>query len=168
MRVQRLRSWKFALLTGLAGVIFLAGCASMAPEEKPGDPMELQKASEAFQTNMRWAKYEDAAELVHEAYRSRFEGEYEERGEDYKITSLGTKKVEVADDGFSAVIEVEQEWYQLPSTTVETERFVERWIWEDDRWQMRERLRRDDYRDRDEVFDSEEQEASDAEEQATQ
>lgn len=133
---------------------FTTGCATFT-EDRPGDPEALEEEARNFHSNLRWARYEHASDYVHEAYQSSFEGEYEERGDDYEIVDMRMKKAELVEEGFAAIIEVQQQWYELPSTVVESERFVERWVYEDDRWQLRERLRRDVYRERDETFDSE-------------
>ncbi len=133
-----------------------AGCSSIQnPEDKPGDPRVLEERVRDFHTAMRWSLFEDAADLTHDAYRYSFEGEYEERGEDFRITELNVRRVEFVEDGFAAHVEVEQEWYQLPSTTMQRERFMERWVWEDDDWLLRERILRDVYREQDRRFDSE-------------
>lgn len=149
-------SWMIPFL-GLVLLVLAAtsGCATYQPEEKPGDPVLLEQTAHSFHSNLRWGRFEDAAELVHQSYRATFEGEYEERGDDYDIVEMNVRRVEIVEDGFAAVIEVEQDWYQLPSTVVQSERFMERWVWEDDRWWMRERLLRDVYRERDRTFDSE-------------
>lgn len=145
------------------GVTCLAagGCASVAEQERPGDPEELQQQARSFHTDLRWARYEHASEVVHPAWRPTFEGIYEERGDDYEIVEMDLKSVNMVDEGFTAHIEVEQQWMELPSTVVQTERFVERWVHEDDRWLIRERITRDEFRDQGEVFASAESEKDD-------
>lgn len=130
------------------------GCASMN-EDKPGDPRALEEAFRAFHINMRWARWEHASDQVHEAYRQEFLGRYEELGDDFQIVDMDLKSVEIVDEGFAAIIEVEQEWHQLPSTVIEKERFVERWVYSDGRWSLRERLTREAYRENGRVFHSE-------------
>ncbi len=137
--------------------VMIPGCASVGvdDDERPGDPQLLEQEARSFHSNLRWARYEHAADSVHESYRATFEGEYEERGEDFEIVDIGMKSADMEEGGRVAVVEVEQQWFELPSTVVETERFVERWVFEDETWLMRERLRRDEYRERGEEFDSE-------------
>ncbi len=158
---MRSRQWTFVTLS-LAVVAALlvaaasSGCATLSnDEERPGDPEALQEEARNFHTNLRWARYEHAADSVHPAYRPSFEGEYEERGDDFEILDMRMKSADLVEEGLAAHVEVQQQWMELPSTVVESERFVERWVFEDDRWMLRERLRRDEYRQRDEVFDSE-------------
>lgn len=143
------------VLTLLALTGPLTGCATPG-EERPGDPAALQSDVRAFHTNFRWARWEHASRSVHEAYVQEFMGRYEELGEDYRIVDMTTVSMEMEDDGFSALVEVDQEWYQLPSTSVQKVRFVERWVWEDGRWWMRERMPRDEYRELGREFPSEE------------
>lgn len=151
--------WALVALLCLATV----GCASLPEqEEKPGDPADLETRVSDFHTYLRWQLYEDAAELTHEAYRHRFDGEFEERGDDFRITELNVRRVEFVEDGFTAHVEVEQEWYQLPSTTVQNKRFMERWVWDDDQWLLRERILRDQFRDQDREFQSAPDEEEDA------
>ena len=154
-RSAKVMSTVVTVAVGLMVAVMTTGCATITEHEGAGDPEALEEEARNFHSNMRWARYEHAADSVHEAYRHEFEGEYEERGDDYEIVDMEMKTAEMLDDGFVAEVEVEQQWYELPSTVVETERFVERWVFEDERWQLRERLLRDEYRDRDETFDSE-------------
>lgn len=141
------------------------GCANLPePEEteRPGNPDDLQEKAREFHTNLRWARYDHAIDAVHEAYEPAFQGEFEERGDDYEIVQLDMKNSDIIEEGFETHIEVEQQWYQLPSTVVQKERFVERWIYEDEEWQLRERLMRDEFRERDETFDSQQEDEDDA------
>ncbi|RAL22111.1 hypothetical protein DL240_09660 [Lujinxingia litoralis] len=141
--------WALALVMLLAGGLpLVTGCSAAQTREKPGDPVALEMSARNFHKNLRWARYEEASQAVHEAAREAFLGRYEELGEDFRVVDLALRKVEFSDDGFEALIEVEQEWYELPETTVRQERFVERWVSEEGRWWMRERLPRDEHRAR--------------------
>ncbi len=133
---------------------FLWGCTSVS-QERPDDVSSLTEQAREFHTNLRFARYEQASNVVHDAYRPTFEGEFEERGDDYEIVEMRLKRVDLEEGGHAAKVEVQQDWFVLPSTVVESERFVERWVFENGRWWMRERMQRDEYRDRDETFDSE-------------
>lgn len=144
-------------LTMIAAVIsfgVFGGCSSVG-QERGGDAEALDEEMRGFHSDLRWARYDHARNTVHDAYRPTFDGKFEERGDDYEIVDMEMKRVDLVEEGFAAVVEVEQQWYQLPSTMVEKERFVERWVYEDGRWWMRERMERSEYRDRGEVFDSE-------------
>ena len=144
------------LVTAAAVLMVSSGCATPPEEEeRPGDPQMLEQEAREFHSNLRWARYDHAVESVHEAYRGSFEGRFEERGDDYEIVDMETRTIDMVDEGREALVEVDQQWYELPSTVVESERFVERWVYEDDRWQLRERMQRSDYRDQGETFDSE-------------
>jgi hypothetical protein len=142
----------FALLFSVG--LLAVGCVT-PPDERPGDPAALHEEIRAFHTNLRWARWEHASRSIHDAYVHEFMGRYEELGEDYRVVDVTTVNAEISDDGFSALVEVDQEWYQLPSTTVQKVRFVERWVWDDDRWSMRERMPREEYRELGRVFPSE-------------
>lgn len=155
-----------ALVAGGLLVIGGLGCSSVG-QERADDPSVLTEQAREFHTNLRFARYDQASNSVHEAYRPTFDGEFEERGDDYEIVEMRLKRVDLEDEGAAAKVEVQQDWFQLPSTTVESERFVERWVFENGRWWMRERMQRDEYRDRDEVFDSEPQVADDDDDDAT-
>ncbi len=156
----------FALLT-LFCLGLTTGCAT-GPDERPGDPAALQAEVRAFHTNLRWARWEHASNSIHDAYVQEFMGRYEELGEDYRIVDVTTVSAEIGDDGRSAVVEVDQEWYQLPSTSVQKVRFVERWVFEDDRWSLRERMPRDEYRELGRVFPTEEADRERAEREAAE
>src|SRR5690554_1177694 len=113
------------LLVG-ALLVFASGCSAAQTKERPGDPAALDMAARNFHKNMRWSRWEEASEQVHESARESFLGRYEELGEDFRVVDLALRKVDFSDDGFEAILEVEQEWYELPETTVRQERFVER------------------------------------------
>lgn len=144
-----LRSWLAAALV-LLGVVFATGvgCSAAQVKERPADPAALDMAARNFHKNMRWARWEEASQQVHEAARESFLGRYEELGDDYRVVELALRKVEFSDDGFEAILEVEQEWYELPDTTVREGRFIERWVSEEGVWWMRERLSREEFRAR--------------------
>ena len=152
IRSRYARSIAVLLVLGLWA---LCGACSSFGQDRGGDAAALEDAARSFHSNLRWGRYDVARNTVHEAYRPTFDGKFEERGEDYEIVEMRMKRMELVEEGFAAVIEVEQQWYQLPSTTVEKARFVERWVFEQGRWWMRERLERGEYRERGEVFDSE-------------
>lgn len=143
----------------LIGVVFgvsamFLGCANIG-EEKPGDPQALQETARTFHTNMRWSRWEHASGQVHEAYRQEFLGRYEELGEDFRIVDLEFRSAELVEEGFAAILEVEQEWYLLPDTTVRKERYLERWVYEGGLWLLGERMTQEDYRANDKMFTSE-------------
>lgn len=146
----------FAVLgLGAALVSTGVGCASVTGDDDTGDPEALEQAADHFHTNLRWERYQHAWDVVHDAYRGTIEGKFEERGDDYEIVEMNMVDGELIDGGEAAHVQVDQKWYELPSTVVESERYIERWVFEDDRWLLRERLQRDDYRERGETFESE-------------
>lgn len=142
------------LMALMMAAVFALGCSTVN-EEKPGDPRALEEAARALHTNMRWARWEHASDLIHEAYKQEFLGRYEELGDDFRIVDMEFKSAEIVEDGFSAVLEVDQEWYQLPETTIRSERFMERWVFEEGVWRLRERVTREEYRAMGRVFESE-------------
>ena len=138
----------------VALVVGTSACSTIG-EERPGDPQALEAEARNFHMNMRWSRWEHASDSVHPAFRQEFMGRYEELGDDFDIVDLDLKSAELTEEGFAAILEVEQEWFQLPNTSVESERFVERWIYEDGVWRMRERMKREEYRELDRIFPSE-------------
>ena len=144
----------YSLLSLAVILVALTGCSTVS-NDGPGDAAQLEEAAHRFHSNMRWGRFDFARDSVHTAYRGTFDGMYEEYGEDYDIVEIRLKRADLLEEGFAAFVEVEQQWFQLPSTMVQKERFVERWVFENGQWWMRERMLRSDYRDQDERFDSE-------------
>lgn len=149
---------KFGSVVAIAvvalAILGTTGCSTIG-EERPGDPQALEAEARNFHMNMRWSRWEHASDSVHPAFRQEFMGRYEELGDDFDIVDMELKSAEITEEGFAAILEVEQEWYQLPNTSVESERFVERWTYEDGVWRMRERMKREEYRELDRTFPSE-------------
>ncbi len=159
------KQWMAITAAGLTlmGLMWMATGCSTVNEDEEGDPAELEEMAQGFHTNLRWARYDHARDQVHDAYRPTFDGIFEERGDDYEIVDMRFKRAEVVEQGQEAHIQVEQSWYVLPSTTVDTERFIERWVYEDGRWWMRDRMLRSEFREQGELFDSELEEGEDPE-----
>ncbi len=152
----RFRRWTMAVMVltlwGLLGM----GCSTLSSEDGPGDAELLYHTAHRFHSDLRWARYDEARKLVHEAYLGTFDGMFEERGDDYEIMDMQLKRLEMRDDeGYEALVQVEQEWMQLPSTIVESDRFMELWLFEEGRWQLRDRITRSEYRERGDKFDVE-------------
>lgn len=149
-------------LSQIVLIVLLAsgvGCATPGgKDERPAKPAHLEMIARDFHTNLRWGRFEHASGAVHEAYLQSFMGRYEELGKDFRIVDMTMKSAELKDDGFEAIIEVDQEWYQLPDTSVQEARYVERWVSVEGTWKLRERLTRDEYRELGKVFPSEESE----------
>lgn len=165
--MKRIGWGPWALVAAVLMTLFTFGCATVN-EEKPGDPRALEEAARALHMNMRWARWEHASDLVHEAFKQEFLGRYEELGDDFRIVDMEFKSAEIVEEGFAAVLEVDQEWYQLPETTVRSERFMERWVFEEGVWRLRERITREEYRALGRVFESEARDRERREEEALQ
>lgn len=137
----------------LALVAPALGCGANTPRQPTVDESnELQGALRNFHKNLRWARYEFAAELIVDEYKQTFLGRYEELGDDFHIVMLEVTKVELLPGEelgqARASVEVEQQWYKEPNMTVKKDVFIE--LWERDRsgWRLTERLPRDEYRAR--------------------
>ncbi len=147
------------VLIGLVCVMALSvgmGSSSCHPMNQPPsmeDGSELESALRGFHKNLRWARYEEASQLVAESYRPSFMGRYEEYGEDLHITLLEIRDIEMnqgetPEDKTYALVEVEQEWYREPSMTVKKERYMERWESTRHGWRLVERMEREAWREK--------------------
>lgn len=150
------------ILTGCLCAIALTfgmGVSSCRPvKQTPSmeDGTELDSALRGFHKNLRWARYDEASQLVSESYRPSFMARYEELGEDLHITLLEVRDVKMEDgeepgDLIYAIVDVEQEWYKEPNMTVKKERFVERWDSTPNGWRLTERLERGEWRDKEKL-----------------
>lgn len=124
----------------------LAGCLTPKAHENPKTTQELQTVLQDFHMKLRWGLWEQASQYTTDNYRNEFMGRYEELGEDYKITDLEIKKVELGEP--VSVVEVEQRWYVEPDMTVQKKRFVESWVFSAVGWRINERIPKAEYRER--------------------
>lgn len=140
----------FRIFCSLVLVLTLTSGACTPTEQKkpriPGDVRDLQFSLQNFHKDLRWGRYDHAVEFVDESFKYTFLGRYEEMEDDLRITDLTVKSVEMNED--YTIVEVEQEWYKESELVVRKERFIERWVEVDRRWLLKERLERDEYRER--------------------
>jgi len=139
------------LLFFTATMLMGSECAHRQPTIEDGN--ELEGALRAFHKNLRWARYEEASRLVADEYKQVFLGRYEELGEDFHITMLEvlTVKMELLDEDEkwpTATVEVKQEWYIEPNMTVKKDTFVEEWHRRQTTWVLKERITKDEWRER--------------------
>ena len=121
-------------------------CFTPQKQTNPKDTADLRQSVQDFHMKLRWGLWEQAADYAVGGFHNEFLGRYEEFGEDYKITNLDVKKVDLKPD--SAVVEVKQEWYHEPNMTVQKKRYVETWKMVDGIWRLTDRMTRDEYRSR--------------------
>lgn len=138
----------YLLLFALAA-LSLPGCLTPQKHTQPKETAELRHAVQDFHMKLRWGLWEQAAAYTFEGYRNEFMGRYEELGDDYKITNIEIKKVELEPE--IAVVEVEQEWYHEPNMTVQDDRFMEMWVLVVGVWRLKERITKREFRARKEA-----------------
>jgi hypothetical protein len=132
----------FALLA-----VFLAGalgCNRHSHKKTMDDGRDLQMRVQSFHTDLRWARYEAAAEVIVPEERERFLGRYEELGDDYKIANMDLITVKRPSDK-EAVVEMEQESYTEPQMTVKKQTFMELWERREGHWLLVKRLTEDEW-----------------------
>ena len=149
MKSGRLRPRMAALwMVALMALGMGAGCA--AAQNSADDGQALKASVTEFHRNLRWSRYEFAAQHVDPKFREAFLGRYEELGEDYHLIQLEIKKLELSKDEERpvATIEVEEKWYKEPNMVVKTDRVIERWERIRDGWFMVERIEKDEWKAR--------------------
>jgi hypothetical protein len=135
MHIARLYS--LALLSLM--MIGVIGCNHAPHEKTMDDGRDLQLRVQSFHTDLRWARYESAAEVIVPEERARFLGRYEELGDDYKIANMDLVTVKRPNDK-QAVVEMDQESYKEPQMTVKKQTFMELWEKRDGQWMLVKRL----------------------------
>lgn len=145
MNRSRMTAWLLALLLCVS---MSAGCA--AAQNSADDGQALKASVTEFHRNLRWSRYEFAAQHVDPKFREAFLGRYEELGDDYHLVQLEIKKLEMTreEDKPVAMIEVEEKWYREPNMVVKTDRVIERWERIRDGWFMIERMEKDEWKAR--------------------
>lgn len=129
--------------------IALTGCSAAMKKSKdlPKESTDLRFVVTQFHLKMRWGQWEQASAYVQPDFRQRFIGRYEELGEDFKITDLEVKSVQVATAEQSDV-EVEQQWYHEPNMTVQKDRFMETWVMTEQGWRLKLRETKEEWREK--------------------
>lgn len=120
--------------------------AAQSTLSKPG---ELRMQIRSFHKHLRWEAFDRASSMVAESHRQTFLGRYQEHGEDYDIVTIRIKRIAPREQG-GARVEVEQKWYVEPAMTVENERFIELWRRTARGWRLEDRLKKDEWRARQE------------------
>ena len=136
----------FRTLFVILALISLVGCAHGEEKEtQHKDSPDLQTCVRDHHLKMRWGLWEPASAYVDTAHRQAFLGRYEEKGDDFKIVDIEVRNVTKGGD--SAIVEVEQEWYD-ETMVVKKERFIEFWGQNDGLWMRGERITKDEFRKR--------------------
>ncbi len=141
------------LIGGALALMGNTGCQTMNRPPSIEDGTELESALRGFHKNLRWARYEKAAYFVAEDFKQSFLGRYEEHGEDFHITLLEIKDLEMKsadrekEEPVHAIVDVEQHWYKEPNMTVQKERFIERWDRQQSGWRLVSRMEKDEWRE---------------------
>ena len=136
---------RYALFSCL--VFFLVssfGCNHAPHEKTMDDGRDLQLRVQSFHTDLRWARYESAAEVIVPEERARFLGRYEELGDDYKIANMDLVTAKRPSEK-EAVVEMEQESYKEPQMTVKKQTFIELWEKRAGQWMLVKRMVEDEW-----------------------
>lgn len=128
-------------------VVFLVGtfgCNRHAHKKTMDDGRDLQMRVQSFHTDLRWARYEAAAEVIVPEERQRFLGRYDELGDDFKIANMDMITVKRPSDK-SAIVEMKQESYIEPQMTIKKQTFLELWERREGQWLLVKRLTEDEW-----------------------
>jgi hypothetical protein len=109
------------------------------------NPMStFDREVDQFHAHMRWGRWSMAALSLDESIRADFEGEFDERGEDFNVTEFEVEGTSWTDSS-NCTVTVWMQWYQLPNTRVEEATWEEDWAYDDDdrRWVVMERRKID-------------------------
>lgn len=151
---------RYALFSCIVFLLVSSLGCNHAPHEKTmDDGRDLQLRVQSFHTDLRWARYESAAEVIVPAERSRFLGRYEELGDDYKIANMDLITVKRPSEK-EAIVEMEQESYKEPQMTVKKQTFIELWEKRGGHWMLVKRLLEDEW---DPWWEQRQKEAAEAE-----
>lgn len=128
------RRWASVLALGLA---LWLGCGSalMTPESV------LEEHIETFHQHLRWGRFEECAAYMVEEERTRFLEEFDRKGEDFQITDVEVRRIEMLDAPRRAIVTMSYQAFALPSTVVERERWRQTWEYDNTSrmWRMMER-----------------------------
>ncbi len=124
--------------------VTLGACAHSPTEESLDDGRNLQMCVRKFHKDMRWRRWEAAAESIVPAHRQAFLGRYQELGDDFHISDLEIKSLTREKD--KAIIDIQQEYYKEPANIVKKKRFIEVWKKVDGGWMVDQRMPKKEYK----------------------
>jgi hypothetical protein len=103
----------------------------------------LEEQIDMFHQHLRWGRFEEAAVFLTPAERERFLDEFDRRSDDFQITDVDVRRVEMRDDPRRAIVVMTWQSFELPSTIVQTTRWRETWEYDMTlrMWKMTERER---------------------------
>ena len=120
------------LLTAL-----LLACVTLTCTPQHASPTEqLRFATVTYNEGLRWKRYADAASVLPAESRARFVRTKEDERDELFFVEYELRSVDVAAEGADAHVEVDYKWYRLPSTTLETTRMRQHWVFANDVWQL--------------------------------
>jgi len=132
------------ILFAVFGFTFVGCAETQNREEKAVVPTnKLKDVLMDFHRRTKWGLYEQASLYVDDDHREAFLGRYEQRGEEFKIVAL--ELISAVENAGSAVVEVEQEWYD-ETMVVKKERFIEIWNRQEGAWMRGERMTKKEFR----------------------
>ena len=111
----------------LAAVILLAGCAT-TPSWGPLDRDKLVTASKGYNAMLRWKELDKACLTYAEEPARTGCQERAAALKDLQITDVSTRDIDFRIDGVDATVNVEIEYYLLPSTVVRKIRNSQTWV----------------------------------------
>jgi len=117
---MKLRRFSFAL-----GFLVLAACVTTP---LPGKTPALDPAAEAFNNDVRWGRWHEAAERVEDGDRSAFLRLLDDSASPFRFTSVDEiSREQTATDGTEFDVLVALEYYRLPSVKERKVRQRQHW-----------------------------------------
>lgn len=98
---------------------------------------QLKRSTMMYFDGIRWKRFGQAALMIPAAERVSFVDKREGAREQFFVTDCEIKSLHYDSDSESALVEVEYEWYHLPSMTIQTTRLQQHWYFEDT-WLIKE------------------------------
>ncbi len=152
--MRRLMLLTFVIVSSVAA---LFACSGAQPPPDTKTTTDLRTTVTDFHLKMRWGMWEQAASYVAPEYLPTFEARYDELGDDFKISNLDIRKVDIVSMS-NALVDVEQESYKEPEMTVKNLRYIEDWRMTANVWRLHDRMEKDEW----EKIQKEKKEAAEA------
>ncbi len=131
-----------ALLVITGALLLQTGCARTGRMLGWGRYEEAHRAVEAYGTNLRWGRINEAASFVYPENQAAFRQLLAGREDRLRITEFQITSVELGEDKMSGEALVHYRVYRVPSVTEEsrTERFALKYDALSDRWYVEPNL----------------------------
>lgn len=120
-------------LLGLASLLLLATLTACALGDLVNSPSEQgQEALDNFVRALRLGEYTAASSYLVQENRQAFLDTFEPIRKDLTIIDVEIQQIVLTEEGRSAAVTLEMEYYLLPSAAVKTFRFDQTWTYFDD------------------------------------